>query len=389
MTCRSARSTVSSRSSTGTSPAEPAEPANDQVLAIWLAGERHCRRRGVAQSLASAQSVFGDRRALCTEERTHTKATDCIRPLQGTISYVPLEQMDEAHEGGDGALRKARHTTTRELRGPRPLTGGVLGLRRQLGSPSSTAAWSTTRSRICAGCTSPGRSSVSSVEPAVGEGHTAGLRSSSTTNCSTSRRPTCTTTARRPRSRTPRPSPGAAKTSMTLGPSACPLLQPELVELAAIALTFGQQSWIRVGIHHQYMAGTSASMAPVSTADDLATSKADPSYWAASSHAYNSAGDVASFQPTVNGREHRRRRPAGTSLPAVTSQRHRDKSPKFGCGLGQCGACGLDQRSPDTGADTPVEYVHGERLEPSPSWSPRRLAPGAVRVPGVASRQCG
>ena len=65
--------------------------------------------------------------------------------------------------------------------------------------------------------------------------------------------------------------------------------EPELVELGCfIALTFGQQSWIRLlGIdHHQYMAGTSASMAPgFETADDLATSKADPSYWAASSHA--------------------------------------------------------------------------------------------------------
>jgi alkylhydroperoxidase family enzyme len=65
--------------------------------------------------------------------------------------------------------------------------------------------------------------------------------------------------------------------------------EQELVELGCfIALTFGQQSWIRLlGIdHHQYMAGTSASMAPgFETADDLTTSKADPSYWAASSHA--------------------------------------------------------------------------------------------------------
>jgi hypothetical protein len=53
-------------------------------------------------------------------------------------------------------------------------------------------------------------------------------------------------------------------------------------------LTFGQQSWIRLlGIdHHQYMAGTSASMAPgFETAEHLAASKAAPDYWAASSHA--------------------------------------------------------------------------------------------------------
>lgn len=63
--------------------------------------------------------------------------------------------------------------------------------------------------------------------------------------------------------------------------------EQELVELGCcIALTFGQQSWIRLlGIdHHQYMAGTAASMAPgFQTAEELAATKADPSYWAASS----------------------------------------------------------------------------------------------------------
>src|SRR3954452_9854793 len=65
--------------------------------------------------------------------------------------------------------------------------------------------------------------------------------------------------------------------------------EQELVELGCcIALTFGQQSWIRLlGIdHHQYMAGTSASMAPgFETAEHLAASKAAPDYWAAWSHA--------------------------------------------------------------------------------------------------------
>jgi alkylhydroperoxidase family enzyme len=62
--------------------------------------------------------------------------------------------------------------------------------------------------------------------------------------------------------------------------------EPELVELGCcIALTFGQQSWIRLlGIeHHQYLAGTDASMAPgFRTAEELAESKARPDYWAAS-----------------------------------------------------------------------------------------------------------
>jgi AhpD family alkylhydroperoxidase len=60
--------------------------------------------------------------------------------------------------------------------------------------------------------------------------------------------------------------------------------EPELVELGCfIALTFGQQSWIRLlGIdHHEYMAGTDASMAPgFRTAEELAESKASPGYWA-------------------------------------------------------------------------------------------------------------
>jgi hypothetical protein len=60
--------------------------------------------------------------------------------------------------------------------------------------------------------------------------------------------------------------------------------EPELVELGNfIALTFGQQSWIRLlGIdHHQYMAGTDASMAPgFRNAEELTESKAKDDYWA-------------------------------------------------------------------------------------------------------------
>jgi alkylhydroperoxidase family enzyme len=61
--------------------------------------------------------------------------------------------------------------------------------------------------------------------------------------------------------------------------------EPELVELGCfIALTFGQQSWIRLlGIdHHQYMAGTAASMAPgFRSAEELKESKSSQTYWAA------------------------------------------------------------------------------------------------------------
>ena len=58
----------------------------------------------------------------------------------------------------------------------------------------------------------------------------------------------------------------------------------ELVELGCfVALTFGQQSWIRLlGIdHHQYMAETTASMAPgFETAEAAAKTRAAADYWA-------------------------------------------------------------------------------------------------------------
>jgi alkylhydroperoxidase family enzyme len=60
--------------------------------------------------------------------------------------------------------------------------------------------------------------------------------------------------------------------------------EPELVELGCfVALTFGQQSWLRLLDieHHEVLPGTSASMAPgFETAEALAASKADTAYWA-------------------------------------------------------------------------------------------------------------
>jgi alkylhydroperoxidase family enzyme len=60
--------------------------------------------------------------------------------------------------------------------------------------------------------------------------------------------------------------------------------EPELVELGYfIALTFGQQSWLRLlNIdHHQVLAGTSASLAPgFETAEAMAATKESGEYWA-------------------------------------------------------------------------------------------------------------
>jgi alkylhydroperoxidase family enzyme len=60
--------------------------------------------------------------------------------------------------------------------------------------------------------------------------------------------------------------------------------EPELVELGCfIALTMGQQSWLRLLDieHHEVLAGTTASMAPgFETPEKLAQSKATQDYWA-------------------------------------------------------------------------------------------------------------
>jgi alkylhydroperoxidase family enzyme len=65
--------------------------------------------------------------------------------------------------------------------------------------------------------------------------------------------------------------------------------EAELVELGCfVALTFGQQSWLRLLDieHHQVLPGTSASMAPgFEDADALAASKASETYWARSASA--------------------------------------------------------------------------------------------------------
>ena len=60
--------------------------------------------------------------------------------------------------------------------------------------------------------------------------------------------------------------------------------EKELVELGcSIGLTLGQQSWLRIlNIeHHQYMPGTTASMAPgFESAEALAKSRTSADYWA-------------------------------------------------------------------------------------------------------------
>lgn len=70
---------------------------------------------------------------------------------------------------------------------------------------------------------------------------------------------------------------------------------------------------------------------------------------------------MATYELTVNGCEYHLDVPTGTSLLEVLRNDIGDKSAKFGCGLGLCGACFvLVDGRPTPSCDTPVDYVHGD-----------------------------
>ncbi|MDA2892122.1 (2Fe-2S)-binding protein [Mycolicibacterium sp. BiH015] len=70
---------------------------------------------------------------------------------------------------------------------------------------------------------------------------------------------------------------------------------------------------------------------------------------------------MTTFRLNVNGDDYDVDVPLGTSLLEVLRNDIGDKSPKFGCGLGQCGACFvLIGGHPTPACDTPVEYVRGD-----------------------------
>jgi aerobic-type carbon monoxide dehydrogenase small subunit (CoxS/CutS family) len=99
---------------------------------------------------------------------------------------------------------------------------------------------------------------------------------------------------------------------------------------------------------------------------------------------------MASFKLTVNGREHHVEVPADTSLLEVLRNDIGDKSAKFGCGLGQCGACivwidGL----PTPACDTPVEYVRGEVRTLAGLGRPDALHPVQSAFLELQAGQCG
>lgn len=99
---------------------------------------------------------------------------------------------------------------------------------------------------------------------------------------------------------------------------------------------------------------------------------------------------MASFKLTVNGREYNVDAPADTSLLEVLRNDIGDKSPKFGCGLGQCGACiVLIAGHPTPACDTPVEYVGDEVRTLAGLGRPDALHPLQSAFLELQASQCG
>jgi nicotinate dehydrogenase subunit A len=99
---------------------------------------------------------------------------------------------------------------------------------------------------------------------------------------------------------------------------------------------------------------------------------------------------VALFQLNVNGREYQLDVPADTSLLEVLRNDIGDKSPKFGCGLGQCGACFVwIDGHPTPSCDTPVDYVHGEVRTLAGLGSPEAPHPVQAAFLELQAGQCG
>jgi nicotinate dehydrogenase subunit A len=99
---------------------------------------------------------------------------------------------------------------------------------------------------------------------------------------------------------------------------------------------------------------------------------------------------MTSFQLTVNGREYHLDVPVGTSLLEVLRNDIGDKSPKFGCGLGQCGACFvLIDGHPTPACDTPVEYVDADVRTLAGLGSPEAPHPLQEAFLELQAGQCG
>ena len=99
---------------------------------------------------------------------------------------------------------------------------------------------------------------------------------------------------------------------------------------------------------------------------------------------------MTTLRLNVNGRDYDVDVPAGTSLLEVLRNDIGDKSPKFGCGLGQCGACFvLIDGHPTPACDTPVDYVRGDVRTVAGLGSPDDPTPLQSAFLELQAGQCG
>jgi alkylhydroperoxidase family enzyme len=148
--------------------------------------------------------------------------------------------------------------------------------------------------------------------------------------------------------------------------------EPELVELGCfIALTLGQQSWIRLLRidHHEYLAGSPAALAPgFEDAQAAAASRASPGYWAARVPGHH-PGAPGPQQDTAPGSP---RDAAPGPHPGAAPGPEQDASPQ---GIPETAgepACYAHLVCPECGAVTSEGHRPGC---PAP-LAPRQLAPG-------------
>ncbi len=93
---------------------------------------------------------------------------------------------------------------------------------------------------------------------------------------------------------------------------------------------------------------------------------------------------------TVNDRRHEVDVPEGTSLLEVLRNDIGDKSPKFGCGLGLCGACMVwIDGHPTPSCDTPIEYVSGTVRTASGLGTAGAMHPLQAAFLELQAGQCG
>ena len=90
----------------------------------------------------------------------------------------------------------------------------------------------------------------------------------------------------------------------------------------------------------------------------------------------------------VNGREHQVDADAGDAAALRAARRLELNGAKFGCGLGQCGACTvLVDGKPVFSCITPIAALQGRRITTLEGLGTHRTSPGRCSAPSSRSRR--